>query len=322
MSDKIDTKNHPTVKALIEHRQRLGLSDTAIARRIGISKATWSQLQSGTYPAQDPAPMLDRCEAALQILNDEAERSGTGDKTIVELSHVKAAVAGVKGCYGAPQNRLVIFLADTGGGKTTLTRKLQQSYRAAFAAVEASETWRDSYFNAGCEIADAIGLTDTFTNPRKMEAAVLEELIMRPRIIGIDEGHYCGPQALNFIKLILNKTTSRVVILSMPQLWARMEQKAFEEVRQLRRRTHAKIVVDKIEPSDARRFLAARLPGYQAKGEEEKEIVTACIAAANKFGLYDTLNCICEEVEAEARGEAATIDLVEAAIKRVEALRS
>jgi hypothetical protein len=32
MSEQIDTANHPTVKALIEHRKRLGLSDSPRTR--------------------------------------------------------------------------------------------------------------------------------------------------------------------------------------------------------------------------------------------------------------------------------------------------
>ncbi|MBI5768737.1 MAG: ATP-binding protein [Verrucomicrobia bacterium] len=326
MSDKIDTKNHPTVKALIEHRDRLNISDTILSRRyIGISKTTWSQLQSGTYPAQDPSPMLEKCEAALQVLIDEAERADTtgGNKgTIIDLPHIKAAIAGIKGCYGVPQNRLVVYLADTGGGKTTLALKLQQTYRSAAICGEAGETWRGSYLNAASDVAEWIGLDEEFTNPRAAERAVIDALAVTPRIVVIDECHYCGPQALNFIKAILNKTTSRVVMVAMPQLWARMEQKAYDEARQLRRRTHAKIVVEKVEASDCRKFLAARLPGYDAKAGDEKEIVAVCVAAANRFGLYDTLERICAEVGSEGAGKDASLDVVTAAIKRVEALRS
>ncbi|MBI5689277.1 MAG: hypothetical protein HZC55_04210 [Verrucomicrobia bacterium] len=325
MSDRIDTKNHATVKALLEYRDRLALTDTVLARRyIGISKTTWSQLQNGTYPAQDPSAMLDKCEAALQLLSDEIERAEAGGHraAIVELPHVKAAISGIKGCYGAPQNRLVMFLAPSGGGKTTLARKLQEVYRGAFVAIEATETWRGSYFNAAADVAEALGITEAFTNPRAVEKAVFDALTTTPRIIGIDEGHYCGPQALNFVKAILNNTPSRVVILSIPQLWARMEEKAFEEAKQLRRRTHAKIVVERVEASDARRFLAARLPGYDARAADEREVVGACVAAANAFGLYDTLERICAEVGNEAGGKDASLDVVTAAIKRVEALRS
>ena len=321
MSEKIDTKNHPTVKALRELAESLKISDAVVAKRyIGISKTTWSQLQSGTYPAQDPAAMLEKCEAALQTLTDETESVGQA-AAIVELSHVKAALAGVKGCYGIPQNRLVVFLAPSGGGKTTFTRKLRQTYRGGVVCGDASETWRGSYLNAAADIAGWLGIEGVFVNPRKAEDAVISALQATPRILVIDEGHACGPAALNFIKAILNRTECRVVFLSIPELWKRMEEKAYEEAKQLRRRTHAKIVVDAVEPSNCRAFLKARLPGYEA-GDEDKEIVAAVIAAANKFGLYDTVDRICAEIDTEGKGKRVTLELVNAAIKRVEALRS
>ena len=46
------------------------------------------------------------------------------------------------------------------------------------------------------------------------------------------------------------------------------------------------------------------------------------MAAANRFGLYDTLERICVEVQSETGGKDASLDVVTAAIKRVEALRS
>ncbi len=327
MSEKIDTKNHPTVKALIEHRDRLDISDTVFARRhLGIAPATWSLLMSGTYPVQDPTPMLDRCADALQVLTDAAEHAETAadkDERIVGLTHVRAAIAAIKGCHKSAQNRLVLFLAPSGGGKTTLNRKLRDTYRSQLVSVEATETWRGSYFNAAADVAEALGITETFTNPRAVEAAVFDELNQSPRIVYIDEGHYCGPQALNFLKAILNKTPARVVLASIPQLWARLEEKAFEEAKQLRRRTHAKIVVASVEASDCRAFIEVKLPGYSGlKKDDEVAVVAAMASAANKFGLYDTLERICKEVELEAKGRPATVELVEAAIKRVEALRS
>lgn len=323
MSEKIDTKNHPTVKALIEQATRLDLTDAVIAKRyIGISKTTWSQLQSGTYPAQDPAPMLEKCAAALQLLIDEAERAEFGAQgAIVALPHVNAALAAVKGCHGSPQNRLVVYLAPSGGGKTTLVRRLQETYRSAAVFGEATETWRGSYLNAAADIAAWLGIEGDFVNPRKAEAAVLGRLAATPIILCVDEGHYCGPEALNFIKAILNRTLCRVVFLSIPELWSRMEKKAYEEAKQLRRRTHAKIVIESVSPGDCRTFIRAKLTGYDAKAADEKAIVGVMCAAANDFGLYDTLQRICDEVAKECDGGPATLDLVTAAIKRVEALR-
>lgn len=324
MSDKIDTRNHPAVKALIAHQERLGDTDGAFARRyLRVSAASWSLLKSGTYGAKDPSSMLERCEAALCILNDQAEKAGaeSGRGAIIDLPHIKAAVAAVRGCFSEDQNRLVVYLSPSGGGKTTLARKLSDTYPGAAVIVEATETWRSSYFNALASVGEALGL-EKLGHPRALEAVIIEHLSRSSRVIIIDEGHYCGPQSLNMLKAILNKTSARVVLCAIPQLWSRMEESAYEEVLQLRRRTAAKIIVPEVSRADARAFMNARIPDFASIGAHEKDAIALVVTAANRFGLFDTLQRICSEVRIESEGLPITLDLIKAAISRVEALRS
>lgn len=326
MSDKIDTKNHPTVKALIALRDRFDLSDALLAKRyIGVSKTTWSQLQSGTYPAQDPMPMLEKCETALRLLNEQAERTAATSEasaSIIDFPHVKAALNAVKGCYGESQNRLVVILAPSGGGKTTLVNRVCETYRGAAVSIEATESWRNSYFYALASVAEALGIPEAVIDPRRLEGILFEELKKTPRILAIDEGHYFGPPALNLLKAILNRTQTRIVLAAIPELWMRMEKKAYEEVLQLRRRTAAKIVMLEVSRADARHFLKSKIPGYAGLNGEEAKAVAACCDAANKFGLFDTMARICAEVRQEMGDDAVTFDAITAAIKRVEALRA
>jgi DNA transposition AAA+ family ATPase len=324
MSEKIDTKNHPAVKALIAHQERLGDSDAAFARRyLRVSSASWSLLRSGTYGAKDPSSMLDRCESAVQLLNDQAEKAGSdaGRGKIIDLPHVRAAVSAVRGCLNEDQNRLVVYLAPSGGGKSALTRKLREVYLAAAVVVEATESWRKSYFNSLAAVAEALGL-EKAGHPRALETIIVDYLSNTSRILCIDEGHYCGPESLNMLKMLLNKTGTRVVLCAIPQLWRRMEEAAYEEVLQLRRRTAAKIIVNEVSRSDARAFLHARVPDFTSIGDAEKEAVALVCTAANRFGLYDTLKRICIEMHEEADGHSISLDVVKAAISRVEALRS
>ena len=322
MSEKIDTKNHPAVKALIAHQERLGDTDAAFARRyLRVSAASWSLLKSGNYMAKDPSAMLDRCEAAIGILNDQAEKAGDNSRgKIIDLPHLKAAVAAVRGCFNEDQNRLVVYLSPSGGGKTTLARKLSDTYPGSAVVIEATETWRKSYFNALASVGEALGL-EKKGHPKAMESVIIDHLSRSSRVLIIDEGHYCGPEALNMLKAILNKTGARIVLCAIPQLWSRMEESAYEEVMQLRRRTAAKIIVPEVSRSDARAFLNARIPNFSTLSED-KEAIALVVTAANRFGLYDTLARICAEVRIEADGEPVTLDLIKAAISRVEALRS
>ena len=324
MSDKIDTRNHPAVKALIAHQERLGDTDGAFARRyLRVSAASWSLLKSGTYGAKDPSSMLERCEAALCILNDQAEKAGGNDGrgAIIDLPHIKAAVAAVRGCFSEDQNRLVVYLSPSGGGKTTLARKLSDTYPGAAVTIEATESWRNSYFNSLEAVAEALGLKKV-NQTRGLECSVIEHLRATTRVIVVDEAHYCGVEALNMLKMLLNKTGARIVVCAIPELWQRMEKSAYQEVLQLRRRTAAKIIVIEVSRADARAFLNARIPDFSSIGTAEKDAIALVVTAANRFGLFDTLQRICSEVRIESEGLPITLDLIKAAISRVEALRS
>lgn len=330
MSDSIDLKNHPTVKALAAHQARLRETDVAFARRyLRLSPSTWGLIKSGNYAdmVKDLTGTIETLEAALRVLADQLDRSTlAGDSAkILRFAHVRAALTAVRECYGQPQNRFVVFLAPTGGGKTTLARALGEEYMSAVVRVEATEAWRKSYFASGAAIARGAGLPAQYAatqGPAKMEADLLDLFSTEGRILVVDEGHYCGPAALNLLKFLLNRTTCRVVLLAIPELWQRMEKGAFKEVEQLRRRTAAKVVLGTITLEEAAEFLTARLPGFSDLNGQRPHITELCCDAANKFGMWDTLDRICAEFVRESAGRPAAVDLVKAALKRVEALRS
>lgn len=319
MSTPIDTKNHPAVKALAEHQARLNMANKAFARRyLRCSDSAWSMIKNGTYPSDHADQWIEKCTSALAQLDDEQHEKSSGP--LLNLSDARAAVAAVKRCANEERNRLVVFLGDTGAGKTKLTAMLREAYLSNFVAIEASESWRDGYSGPVFALCEALDIGDVPSSVREAEQAVIDSLAVSPRIIGVDEGHHCGKAALNLLKLILNRTRSRVVVLAMPQLWDLMQRKAWYEASQLRNRTYAKIVMTAVRREDARLLLAARMPGFSKLGDEEKAVLTMCCEAANKFGLYNTLQRICDEVAEE--GLSANVDTVTAAITRVEALRS
>ena len=326
MSETIDTKNHPTVKALEEHRQRLGLNDTQFARKLRVSPATWSTMRGGTYGAEDKQPMLDMLAAALAQLQDQAESRGSDGRrhVIVDTADLKAALAAVRRAAGQPRNRLIVYLAHTGGGKTTLATRLHESYLGSAIIVEGTETWRDSYFAALKATAKALGIGGDLNNARDTETAVLENLALSPRILIVDEAHHGGRGALNLLKLIINRCPeTRVVVLAIPTLWDRMQQAAAPEAAQLRSRTCAKILLKEVSKSDVELFLAAKMAGYEGLNGAAKEAIAEACAAANRFGLFDTLQRVCDEVAAETGGvQPVTLGHVKSAIERVEILRS
>lgn len=320
MPTPIDTKNHPAVKALAAHQEQLGATNKAFARRyLRCSDATWSTLKSGTYPSENVEPWIERCVAALSQIEDEVQATPTSK--LLELSDARAAITAVRRCANEERNRLVVYLGDTGAGKTKLVSLLREKHLSNIVALEATESWRDSYSSPVFALCEALNLPETPSSVREAEELAINALVESPRILVMDEGHHCGKPALNLLKLVLNRSRSRVVVLAMPQLWDQMQKKAWYEAAQLRNRTYAKVTVTQIGVDDAKLFLAAKLRDYATlDSAAAKEVVALARTAANKFGLYNTLQRICDEVAEEK--VATSVDVVTAAINRVEALRS
>jgi hypothetical protein len=328
MSEKIDTKNHPTIKALEAHRNRLGMTDAAFHRqhlRAICSPATWSLLKSGTYTG-DSSGYVEELAGPLAVLNERAEMDAISSEggEILPLSHFVAALTAIRGCVNEVENRLVDVALPSGGGKSTLARRIGEVYGSSVVAIEASETWRHSYFTPVKAVCAALGIKATFYSPAVAEAAMLDALRGTPRILVVDEGHYCGREALNMIKLILNdrQSKTRVVLLAIPALRNFMERTAQEEMHQLRRRRAANIRVTRMSHGDTEVFLSGRLPGFaQLADADRRKAVSACADAGNRF-FFDTLNRICRRATREAKDTVLTLGHITAAISHVEALRS
>jgi type II secretory pathway predicted ATPase ExeA len=304
MEVKIDTKNHPAVLALAAFQEKHRLTNGVLARRyLRCSDATWSTLKSGTYPGEKTGPWLEKIEAALRLIEDEASGpAAAAAEHLLDLDATRDVINSVRACATDPRNRLVAYLAATGGGKSKLARRLRTRLGDTVVALEATETWGDSYYAAALGVASALKLQDAGSNMRSAEAAVIAALEASPRLLALDEAHHCGRAALNLLKLILNRTPSRVLMLALPELWGRMQRKNWEEAQQLRNRTYAKFVMHGVGDADCRLFLAAKLPGFAAldpAGAAARDIAAACRAAANRFGLFNTLQCLCSETAEE-----------------------
>ena len=207
-------------------------------------------------------------------------------------------------------DRLITFLADTGGGKTRLCGRLHEEEGAI--VVQAREAWKTSYFNCLRDFCDAVGI-DTRANSNKgsMELEIVAALNKRRHILAVDEAEFFGAQSLNLIKLILNSTPSVVILCAIPEAFARWNRANWHEARQIRRRTHVLIHQELIHPSEAARFLVASPAKAVAR-----EAAPLLAAAANQFGRFD----LCKRVATLLKDGSDTADLddVKKAIARIQ----
>jgi len=292
------------------------LSDAEFAARyLPFHASTWQRLREDNYTG-DTTKMERRCLESIIRLESVLEDRGVhlGQVELFKSDIVKSVLLHVDTARDnhLNANRLVVYLAETGGGKTALCRHIAASYLGCI--IEGRESWRSSY-TAGCrDVAIAAGATkdDKMRNSREAEDVMLRYLRKRPHVLCIDEANSFGPHTCNMVKLILNKTPTVVFMCAIPGLWQRMQSSNWFEASQLKRRAVAVVQLAALGPKDARPFLARIIP--------ERSILTAAAKAvaqaASRFGLYDFVERIAAHLTDEyaGNGEPVTIEAVAKAI--------
>jgi len=302
-------------------KESIGLSDGAFVRKfLTVSSTAWSRINSGKYGA-DGADMFGKLAVNLRQLRIKLAQDAklTGARKFHAFAQQQAVVDAVTTCLLKPaddQNRFVAYLAGTGGGKTALGRELKVMHDGIY--VEARESWRRGYFAALVDIGRAAGceMGELLKGERFAEAAVLARFSANRRVLIIDEAEYFGPRTMNLLKLLLNQTPTVVVVLTLPELFARLRLYAAAEFGQLVRRAEAIVELTLVTPDEVTALLVERV----AVNAEGKQIAGMIARNANEFGNYDLVDRVVKQLASEAGEDAVTLDDVTQAIRCVKRL--
>lgn len=319
-----------TITRLAAHQERLKLTDSAFARRyLKRSASYWSLVRSGKYPAADDGT-AERLGSALVAIADEESVSAREPST-VETTHLRDLLAAIRLAAGERDNKLVVYLAPSGGGKSTAGRIIARTYGQNAVMVTATQTWRDSLLACYLDILRELGDKTDHKTARAAEAALFDRLRKEPRLIVIDKAHYFGARTFNVVEALLSDTPTaehngcRVVLLAIPILWHRVvTETAYEEAQQVKRRivTDGLIRVAAVPADDVTAMADGLLPGFAGLNGDSGRAVKQIAAAANTFGHYDTVARICREAAEEAGVTGTlTLDHITAAITRVQNAR-
>jgi len=322
MQDNVQIDSaHPVVSRLIEIQGKE--SDKAFATaKLSVSETVWYRIKNGKYQADDHTRVLRKLTADLSgITDDEALTGSIKRKRILALSYVTEARDALNMAFAEERNRIVIVLADTGGGKTTIAKSIERDFSSRTAMVEATETWRNSYLAGIQDISRACGIPEPKNNTRLAQDELITELKKSPRIIIIDEGNYFGAACLNLVKSIVNQTRSIVVILAMPKLWKTITYARNEEARQLRNRAAAILEFNKVKLADVRLAMKAAVPNWSSLNGSSEAAAKAITQAANAFGLWNTVFSVADFIVQEAGNGTLTLDIVQKAADDVQKLR-
>jgi DNA transposition AAA+ family ATPase len=322
-TQKLTQEGRAYVKRLEELRELLNASDpdgremsnTQFAiKYLPYSESTWIHLRQDDYTG-NTKEMERRSLAAIIKIEQELESRGiTINTPLYKTDIVKSVlehVASARNIISSP-NRLVVYLAETGGGKTALCRHIAATWKGNI--VEGRESWRASYTSGCRDVAVAAGATkdDKMRNAREAEEVMLRHLRARRMVLCIDEANSFGPHTCNMVKLILNQTPTVIFLGSIPGLWEKMNQANWFEASQLQRRAVAVVRLAKLTAAEARPFLKPVI--------EDKELLTAACRrvadSATEFGLFDRVERITRYIadETTGTGNPVTMEAVAKAI--------
>ena len=298
------------IERLKAHEQRLSPeNESAFARdHLNVSPATWNKLKAGSYPFREDSK-IGRCIiSALRVMDEDlASPKQKKRKEPLHLSMVVSVLNAIKIARGEDQNRLVVLLAPTGGGKTSTARAVRLAYPNSFIA-EGSPTWQWNYFAAARSIALAAGQKEKeLRGAAQSEDTLITHLQEKCPVVIIDEGHNFGLQTINLVKVMLNKSRSVVLLNAIPKLWNQMTARAQVECAQIRRRTTAIVRSETVKEADVKLMLDAAFPDFKAHTDRDA-IAKLLTTEGNRFGLLDTVGRIIEMASEDSDGRAAKLE--------------
>ncbi len=186
------------------------------------------------------------------------------------------------------QERAVVFIAKTGGGKTTVARHLREKIGRA-VIISASVSWRSGLYSVLSSFLLALGQPVPLT-ARAAELALMTFLTSNKITLILDEQDFFGRDALNLVRQILNGTRASVILLMIPETWDRLVRQGGEYGSQFCRRCATIVKAPDLTHREALTFLRESMRGVP--DSDLKPAAMTLAISANKFGGFSLLdNC-------------------------------
>ena len=297
------------LRALLEEQTKEKSASEFTRKFLPFSPERWSKItavldeerpRSYFDDVQDRDAVFSELEMALrEIRIDRARPESLGQR--YELTHFRAVAQAVRECRsGTGRNRIIKYLAPTGGGKTELCRFLVNEFGASM--VETREAWRRSYFTVLEDICRALKVRlNGESRPATIEAKLIEALSDKKRILCLDEAEFFGASALNGLKLLINKTRVTIVLCAIPAAHDRWNRHFPVEADQIATRTHGIYELGAVDVKDAGLFFAAN------QFADREASLKLLAQEASVIGHYSFLQRVADCLKGDTRAEEPAV---------------
>ncbi len=250
------------LKSLMDQR---GLSQSAIAKMLGISSSTLSQWMSNKYPGDD-----DKVDVAVESLLQLHKQRLKAPRKAVEFVETSAARKGLEVCELCHQDQEIgVAFGEAGVGKTVVIKEYCKRHPDVLL-IEA-----DLGFCARMlflELAKKLGLDGAGVIHDIFEDCV-GKLKGSGRLLIIDEAELLPYRALELLRRLHDKAGIGILLVGMPRLIANLRGRQGEYA-QLYSRVGIAARLEKLSESDTKKLVDAVLPQadglYRTFHEESK----------------------------------------------------
>lgn len=262
----LDTQTQADSRELVELAAKIRAWQTArdmttaeLVRRypaVGSDK-TYSLIRAGTLTGLDIDRWLTSYRSAWAVMESVGAREEVAEALFDDLTPallVRRAFAELM----AEQSitRVLLVEGDSGSGKSSAVASLQRKYGQRVVLLEASDAWGESPAALLGMMLSALGVRDVALTAAGRLMQVQRRLREARTCVAIDEAHHLRPRTLNTLKTVLNTTPGEVILLTLPNLWSRLETEAYVEVLQLTgNRLSERIVLGELREGDAAKLL-------------------------------------------------------------------
>lgn len=251
MTTKDTTQQIEELETLVarirRHQDALGLSDRDFVDRyrqhLGSEKTWRNRLCEAQYSDMNVGKRL----AQLKILVASIDGGSRLEDVFEDMPIYQGFLTRLRMLKGKTNDRrCMVMLGETGCGKSVCGKTAYQANPREVAYMQCWPTYRNRSLRILNGMATALGLTDSGV-ANEVLARIIEELKSQPRTFIIDEAHECGVEIFKIVKLLIDQTPSRFVLLGFPTLWNGLVRKSSDvwaEARQLYGRTMKPIFDD------------------------------------------------------------------------------
>lgn len=270
------------------------------------SGSAWGKMKCGNYNGSI-SNAVSAIKRALKYVQES--RAIEHEGSTIMFDHVLDAIASVQiaqaNAAKGDEHRITMVVGPSGSGKSSTLDYLHEKFGGD--RLEALPDWKKSYMSALADFAAGIGISGAFRRVHQLQDAILEDLVSRPRFIGVDEANYFCREMLDFIKVICNKTHCTLGLATLPDDLRHLNAVHNHEMRQVIRRC---VAIIKIPPIDSSMVAAVHDARYSRLNLNGYSPLIATLA--NKYHRIDTVVRVFDEADPEDSQDIPN------ALKRVE----